>query len=278
MELGGAVGQSEVRYSSSGDSQFNLMVTKGSEEIYNKLCEENSELKTCLKSLQRELFDIVDLKTDIYVKRYRAELGKELESEDQIKHEIERIREELFNQPFEEAGREITAKFQQNFLKLKQFMERIDAEVAKLDVFNENNVADSSSVENDKFKGVSNVGQLKHLLRNYDALVQGQNALLTKSVNKMAHIPSPEDITSAFSRFQILKDSELDEMRSFLNQHKQVLGQQYREFEQEKKNFEESAKRMEGEKLKISQERERVEGEVRRLRQMSEHLATQIKC
>ena len=30
-----------------------------------------------------------------------------------------------------------------------------------------------------KFKGISSVSQLKHLLRNYDALVEGQHHLLT---------------------------------------------------------------------------------------------------
>jgi len=31
--------------------------------------------------------------------------------------------------PFEEAGREIVGKFQKNFRKLKEFMEKIDKEI-----------------------------------------------------------------------------------------------------------------------------------------------------
>lgn len=31
------------------------------------------KLKDCLRQLQKELFDIVDLKSDIYKRRYRAE-------------------------------------------------------------------------------------------------------------------------------------------------------------------------------------------------------------
>jgi hypothetical protein len=58
------------------------------------------------------------------------------------------------------------------------------------------------------------------LLKNYDALVEGQHALLNQSITKMAKIPPPDEINATFSRFQILKDSELDEMRSFLNDHK----------------------------------------------------------
>ena len=34
-----------------------------------------------------------------------------MENEEVIKHDIERIREELFNLPFEESGKEIIMKF-----------------------------------------------------------------------------------------------------------------------------------------------------------------------
>jgi len=55
--------------------------------------------------LQRELFDIVDIKTEIYLKRYRSEFpqtstGPDYDNEEVIRNEIERIRDELFNLPF----------------------------------------------------------------------------------------------------------------------------------------------------------------------------------
>lgn len=71
-----------------------------------------------------------------------------------------------------------------------------------------------------KFKGISSVSQLKHLLRNYDALVEGQHHLLTQSISKMAKIPPADDIQQTFNRFQILKDSELEEMRLFVAEHR----------------------------------------------------------
>lgn len=92
-----------------------------------------------MKQLQRELFDIVDLKTEIYLKRYRAEFSQttsEFDSEELIKHEIDRIRDELFNLPFEESSQEIIQKFQRNFTKLRDFMEKIDKEISQLSVFN----------------------------------------------------------------------------------------------------------------------------------------------
>ena len=62
--------------------------------------------------------------------------------------------------------------------------------------------------------------QLKHMLRNYDALVEGQHHLLNQSITKMAKIPPPDEISATFSRFQVLKDSELDEFRNFLDEHR----------------------------------------------------------
>lgn len=48
------------------------------------------------------------------MKRYKAEYSNgnsEQISEENIKSEIEKIKEELFNIPFEEAGKDIVVKF-----------------------------------------------------------------------------------------------------------------------------------------------------------------------
>lgn len=62
---------------------------------------ENGELKDALKLLQKELLEIVQLKHDVFVRRFKAEFGasKEpsAESEDALAHQIEVVREELFN-------------------------------------------------------------------------------------------------------------------------------------------------------------------------------------
>ena len=39
----------------------------------------------------------------------------------------------------------------------------------------------------------------------------------------MAKIPQADEISHTFNRFQILKDSELDEMRTFVNEHKNLM-------------------------------------------------------
>ena len=59
------------------------------------------------------MFDIVDLKTSIYRNRFEAELNINGESTpfDAVRHDLERVREELFGLPFEQAGRELIVKF-----------------------------------------------------------------------------------------------------------------------------------------------------------------------
>ena len=105
----------------SGESDMHLMISKSQEEAYKRVSQENFDLKDCLKNLQREMFDIVKLKSDIYMKRFKAENYRaddpmcNTTSEEILKHEIEKIRESIFNLPFEETGKEIIHKFQMNF-------------------------------------------------------------------------------------------------------------------------------------------------------------------
>jgi PAS domain-containing protein len=115
------------------------------------------------------------------------------------------------------------------------------------------------------------------LLRNYDALVESQHALLNQSVSKMAKIPPADEIASTFSRFQLLKDSELEDMRRFLEEHKTLMAGQYREFEHERRSFEDMNAKMEAEKLRVSEERERIEAEVRRIRELNKEMTQTLQ-
>lgn len=98
----------EVKFSKmSSDADMSLMIQKSHEELYKKVQSENHELKDCLKMLQREMFDIVKMKSDIYLKRFKAENFnpddvQAVTSEEILKHEITKIKEQLFNMNFEE--------------------------------------------------------------------------------------------------------------------------------------------------------------------------------
>ena len=68
------IASNEVVFSKlSGESDMHLMISKSQEDSYKRISTENHELKDCLKMLQREMFDIVKLKSDIYTKRFKAE-------------------------------------------------------------------------------------------------------------------------------------------------------------------------------------------------------------
>jgi len=70
----------------------------------------------------------------------------------------------------------------------------------------------------------------------------------------------------------LLKDSEINEFRNFLEDHKQILNQQYREIDNERKNFEDMQRRTERERQAISEDRERIAAEVRKIREMNTQL------
>jgi hypothetical protein len=81
------------------------------------------------------MFEIVDLKTALYRNRFEAELNltggdQQQQTFDVVRHDLERIREELFGMPYDEVARDLIMKFQRNFTKLRDFLERVDKDIA----------------------------------------------------------------------------------------------------------------------------------------------------
>lgn len=104
------------------------------------------------------MFDIVSLKSDIFKHRFSAEYGAEREpdNEEVLKHEIEKVREELFNMSFDEnQGKDIMQKFRYNFQRLKDFMESVDKEIGSLAIFNEKEETFEDSMS--KFSGITSI-------------------------------------------------------------------------------------------------------------------------
>lgn len=60
-----------------------------------------------------------------------------------------------------------------------------------------------------------------------------------------------------------------------MNDHKQVMAAQYKDFELEKQQFQEMNTRMEHEKAKVIQEREKIENEIKSIKAMNEELFRQ---
>lgn len=157
-------------------------------------------------------------------------------------------------------------------------MEKVDKGINELHIFNENatrtaaGTAPSANPESTNERGTTSVNQLKELLKNYEGIVESQHHLLETSITKMSAIPPPDELAATFERFQIVKDEELDSMRSFLNEHKAIMQSQYNDFEMEKRQFEEMNVRMEEEKRKVALEREKIEHEIRSIRALNDDL------
>ena len=66
-------------------------------------------------------------------------------------------------------------------------------------------------------------------------------------------------------------------MRAFVNDHKMVMQNQYRDFEAERRQFEDMNTRMEAEKLKIAEDRERIEAEVRKIRELNREMTASLQ-
>ena len=103
----------------SGDHDFHLMISKEQEQVYGRMRDENQDLRDCLRLLQKEVMEIVNLKQDMFSKRFKAEFGASKdpapETQEALAHQIDTIRDELFNVNFEENGRELIQKFRLNF-------------------------------------------------------------------------------------------------------------------------------------------------------------------
>ena len=59
-----------------------------------------------------------------------------MEIQENIAHQIDQIREELFNLSFEDSGKELIHRFKLNFQRLREFMQTVDKEIASFSVFN----------------------------------------------------------------------------------------------------------------------------------------------
>ena len=59
----------------SPDSDFHLMISQDQDARFKEMSEENADLRECLKMLQREIMEIVQVKKDVFSKRFKAEYG-----------------------------------------------------------------------------------------------------------------------------------------------------------------------------------------------------------
>jgi hypothetical protein len=212
----------------SGENEFTYLVTKANQEVQNSLKSENSDLKECIKMLQNELLEIVQVKTEHFGKRYNTEYQKNLDKA-MTEHDIQPLNTDLVNMPFEHSGKTILTQFQENIRRLRDFLTRVDKDMK--DVFEEEG---EDYGEGGEFANFRTVSQLRHLLKNYKALTEAQEAVIQGDLVNRSKVPPPDEIITPNSRFRIISDREIEYMKNNLQRQKMLLDKDQNEIEVKK--------------------------------------------
>lgn len=96
------------------DSEFAYMIAKGYDDNVNALLTENQDLRNAFETLQRELFCIVS-------ERKEALGGLQFDDE------MEALRREVLDLPFQSVSEDVIGAFSTNIQKFKEFIEKTSA-------------------------------------------------------------------------------------------------------------------------------------------------------
>jgi len=102
-----------ILHGGSADSDFTLLISKSHGSIEETLKNENTELRDCLKMLQKELFEIVQIKRDTFKQRYRTEFNVEADSK-HTEDDLEEVSDGMMNLHFDQSGPNLIPTFQSN--------------------------------------------------------------------------------------------------------------------------------------------------------------------
>eukprot|EP01017_Pseudomicrothorax_dubius_P038985 TRINITY_DN5925_c0_g3_i2.p1 TRINITY_DN5925_c0_g3~~TRINITY_DN5925_c0_g3_i2.p1 ORF type:complete len:488 (+),score=172.57 TRINITY_DN5925_c0_g3_i2:100-1563(+) len=262
-----------VLFSGNSDNEFTYMITKGYEEVHNKLLSENEVLRESLAAVQRELNEIVAARREMYLRRRRIEHGDEMVSEemDSLEGQVLPLRRELFNMPVETVGKEALECLQENIRRFREFMRRMDVLSKEF----EDEMAGPGDEELEKIKCVRS---LRLLLKNYKYVVESQDVLLNKSIVKANGYRPVEDFSHKFSKLRLMNDDELERTRQFLAEQKNFLEEKNREIEMTKKMMNVTAKKLEDERSLIMQRRTEIEEETEKFKRGLEEVASRNKA
>lgn len=151
IEVTGSLQQYGPRlYGKSGDSEFSYMISRGYEEAQNRLLVENQELRNAFQLLQKELIEIMKQRREALHKRLSAEAGEDPKL---AEFDLNHIKPDIFNLPFQNISEEVMQTFQENMRKFREFLDK----TSELEDFGE------SDSELSKIKSIS---ELKQLLSN----------------------------------------------------------------------------------------------------------------
>lgn len=107
-----------------------------------------------------------------------------------------------------------------------------------------------------EFANIRSISHLKALLKNYRTLTESQEALLDANLKLSTKIPTPDEIVTPESRFRLITDSEIQEMRDRLAQSKATMEKDQLEIENRRKYVQDLARKLDEDKVRLAAQRE----------------------
>ena len=230
-------------FGKNGDSEFSFMISRGFEENQNVLLLENKELRTAFELLQGELQEMMQQRREAFHKRYSDELGEN--APDFKEFQMEVIRPEMFNMPFQKVSEDVVKTFQENMRVYRNFMDKNDDLTAEID-----------GEGDEKFQQIKCIGDLKELLskiyaENYRIMLKNQENLMQNSVLG-SRVKAPDSVGSTASRLTVISDNEIDKANRFLQEEFKKLEVKQQEIEEHRHFVADTAHRLDEEKILIS--------------------------
>jgi hypothetical protein len=112
VEIKSHLDRGSITYSKDPDAEFLQLISKTSQEKIKNLEFENQEIRECLRMLQKEMLQIVEIKQSNFKKRFEILYHKEPELADlNLKQVIKPIEEDKFNVSFAKEGKVIMNQF-----------------------------------------------------------------------------------------------------------------------------------------------------------------------
>eukprot|EP00357_Protocruzia_adherens_P006335 CAMPEP_0115014230 /NCGR_PEP_ID=MMETSP0216-20121206/25942_1 /TAXON_ID=223996 /ORGANISM="Protocruzia adherens, Strain Boccale" /LENGTH=483 /DNA_ID=CAMNT_0002383905 /DNA_START=89 /DNA_END=1540 /DNA_ORIENTATION=+ len=244
-------------FNKNGFAEFGYMVSRGYEEMRNRLTSENHELRESLTVIQRELLDIMgDRRREIEGRRgsLGADEGAEL---------IE-MREDVFRMPFDVVGSDLIQVFQENMRRFKDFLKRTDGMVhadGDKDAGEDEGGDDEGVDPNDEFAKIKSVGHLRKLVKHYKTIVENQENLLHKSVISKPSAGALSELNFSDAKFNVLNDRGLEQAMKYVKEQQKVLENKERDLEVQREDLSKVTKQLDEGKMQIFQRRKELNDE-----------------
>lgn len=230
-------------FGKNGDTEFSFMISRGFEENQNVLLLENKELRNAFELLQGELHEMMQQRKEAFQKRYVEELGENAPNFNEF--EINPIKSDMLNMPFQKVSDEVVKVFQENMRVYQKFMDKADEVGLEIDGEGEG--------ELNKIKCIADLKELlsNFYIENYRAMLKNQENLMQNSVLG-SRVKAPDNVGVNASRLRIISENEVEKANRYLQEEFKKLESKQQEIEEHRHIVTETSHRLVEEKTLIA--------------------------